>query len=42
MMGQEAEADNIGESVRDLIGRTRVLDATGEAIGDAKALLNLT
>lgn len=36
---QEAEADDVGESVRDLIGRTRVLDTAGETIGDAQPLL---
>jgi hypothetical protein len=35
----QAEADDVGESVRDLIGRTRVLDTAGETIGDAQPLL---
>jgi hypothetical protein len=38
---QEAEADDIGESVRDLIWRTLVLDTACETIGDAQPLLDL-
>src|SRR2546430_10263332 len=33
---QEAEADDVGESVRDLIRRTLVLDTACETIGDAQ------
>jgi len=39
---QEAKADDIGKSVRDLIGRAGVFHATDETICDAKALLDLT
>jgi tRNA C32,U32 (ribose-2'-O)-methylase TrmJ len=39
---QEAEADNVEKSVRDLIGRARVFDTVDETICDAKALLDLT
>ena len=38
---QEAEADDVGESVRDLIWRTLVLDTACETIGDAQPLLDL-
>ena len=38
---QQSKANDVGEAVRDLIGRTRVFDAGGQAIGDAKALLDL-
>jgi len=38
---QEAEADDVGESVCDLIGRTGVLDTAGETVGDAQPLLGL-
>src|SRR5205823_3123077 len=37
---QEAEADDVGESVRDLIWRTLVLDTACETIGDAQPLLD--
>ena len=38
---QQSKANDVGEAVRDLIGRARVLDAGGHAIGDAKPLLDL-
>ena len=38
---QQPKANDVGERVRDLVGRARVLDAGGHAIGDAKALLDL-
>ena len=38
---QQAEADDVGESVRDLIRRARVLDAGSHTIGDAQSLLDL-
>ena len=36
---QEAEADDVGESVRDLIRRARILDTASETISDAQPLL---
>ena len=39
---QEAEADDVGESVRNLIGRTRILDTASETISDAQPLLDLS
>ena len=38
---QQSKANNVGKAVRDLVRRTRVFDAGGHAIGDAKALLDL-
>jgi hypothetical protein len=38
---QQSKTDDVREAVRDLIRRTRVFDAGGQAIGDAKALLDL-
>ena len=38
---QQSKADDVGEAVRDLIGRARVNDAGSHAIGDTKALLDL-
>ena len=38
---QQAKTNDVGEAVRDLIRRTRVFDAGGQAIGDAKALFDL-
>ena len=38
---QQPKADDVGERVRDLVRRARVLDAGGHAIGDAKPLLDL-
>jgi hypothetical protein len=39
---QEAEADDIGERVRDLIRHARILDTASEAISDAEPLLDLS
>src|SRR3954447_12122991 len=39
---QQAKANDVGEGVGDLIGRTWVLDAGGKTIRDTQALLNLT
>ena len=38
---QQPKTDDVGEAVRDLIRRTRVFDAGGQTIGDAKALFDL-
>ena len=38
---QQPKADDVGEAVGDRLGRARVHDAGGQAIGDAKALLDL-
>ena len=38
---QEPKTNDIGEAVRDLIGRAWVLDTRRHAIGDAKALFDL-
>ena len=38
---QQSKTDDAGEAVCDLFGRTRVFDAGGQAIGDAKALFDL-
>ena len=38
---QQPKADDVGERVRDQIGRARVFDARRHAIGDAKPLLHL-
>ena len=38
---QEAEADDVGERVRDLIRHARVFNTRSHAIGDAKPLLHL-
>ena len=37
---QQAEADDFGESVSDLIWRTRIPDAVGQTIGHAQSLLD--
>jgi hypothetical protein len=39
---EQPKADDVGERVRDLIRRARIFDTRSHAIGDAKALLNLT
>ncbi len=39
---QQAEAQYVGEAVLDPIRRARIVDAGGEALGDAEALLDLT
>ena len=39
---QQSKTDDVGEAVCDLIRRTWVLNAGGQAIGDANALFNLT
>ena len=38
---QQPKTNAVGEAMRDLVGRARILDAGGHAIGDAKALLDL-
>jgi len=38
---QQAKADDVGQSVGDLIGCSRIFDAGGEPIGDPQALLDL-
>src|ERR1700716_1284415 len=38
---QEAEADDVGESVRDLIRCALILDTASKTISDAQPLLNL-
>ena len=38
---QEAEPDDVGESVRDLVRCARILDAASETISDAQSLLDL-
>ncbi len=38
---QQPKANDVGERMRDQIGRSRVFDARRDAIGDAKALLHL-
>ena len=38
---QQPKTNDVGEAMRDLVGRARVLDAGGHAIGDPKALLDL-
>ncbi len=38
---QQAEADDVGEAVPDLLWRPRVIEAGGQAIGDAEAALDL-
>jgi hypothetical protein len=38
---QEAEPNNVGESVRDLDRCARILDAAGKTISDAQPLLDL-
>ncbi len=37
---QQTKPDDVSERVRDLVGRARVLDAGGDAVGDAKPLLD--
>ena len=39
---QQAEADDVGKSVRDLIWCTRILDTASETISDAQPLLDLS
>jgi hypothetical protein len=39
---QQAEAQHVGETVLDPLRRARIVDADGEAPGDAEALLDLT
>jgi hypothetical protein len=38
---QGAEADHLGEPVLDPLGRTRILDAARQTLGDAEAPLDL-
>ena len=38
---QQTKADDVGQAMRDLIGRPRIHDTGGHAIGDAKPLLDL-
>ena len=38
---QEAEPDDVGESMRDLIRCARILDTASETISDAQPLLDL-
>ena len=38
---QQAKADDVGQGVGDLIGRSRILNASGEPIGNTQALLDL-
>ena len=38
---QQAKADDVGQSVGDLIGCSRIFDAGGEPIGDPQAFLDL-
>ena len=38
---QQAKTNDVGERVRDLLRRTRIDDAGGQAFGDAKTLLDL-
>ena len=38
---QHAEADDVGEAVPDALRRSRVVEAAGQAIGDAEAALDL-
>ncbi len=38
---QQAEADDVGEGVHDLVGRARIVDAGGQPLGDTQPLLDL-